>query len=353
MSHGLSKMCLCHSSFFRSRPEGESTDSSLRMLLRGMLNDEEVMSGRAVQCPVSGCIAPWLALGKHLHYLRAQGQQAMATLITIISDLPIACPREAIDATVEDFMLGIDHIIAVVEIKTSYADVLPFAICGCAYNVIPEARAHGLKLVEEFDKHPNPEHHDRVTLAWLSPTLRGSLRVPFVRWCRAECELPAVPRLKRNLGIKLMTPCCEQPGEAAHAKTKTKINYKPSRGKQASLRQRMTEIRPLVTKPDTRQQLVANIEKMRDHASMCKMLGIFLHPVIEKAYVDARRSRKPIHVLRKTITLVIYRFDAKSQFEKHQALKTDNEKSNRNSDCLLYTSPSPRDQRGSRMPSSA
>ena len=36
-----------------------------------------------------------------------------------------------------------------------------------------------------------------------------------------------------------------------------------------------------------------------------------------------------------------------SQFDSLQALLRENK------DCLLYTSPSPRDQRGSRMPSSA
>ena len=34
-------------------------------------------------------------------------------------------------------------------------------------------------------------------------------------------------------------------------------------------------------------------------------------------------------------------------------IRQNTEQAKRNEDCLLYTSPSPRDQRGSRMPSSA
>ena len=40
-------------------------------------------------------------------------------------------------------------------------------------------------------------------------------------------------------------------------------------------------------------------------------------------------------------------------FEELQALLTEAQRDNRCNPCLLYTSPSPRDQRGSRMPSSA
>ena len=47
------------------------------------------------------------------------------------------------------------------------------------------------------------------------------------------------------------------------------------------------------------------------------------------------------------------RGDEEKSSEKSSAESEDEEKSSADEDCLLYTSPSPRDQRGYRMPSSA
>jgi hypothetical protein len=70
----FSKMCLCHRDYFREQPEGRTVHQSLRRLPGKRYVPSR--SGKPLSCPLGGCIAPLLALGKHLDYLTERGLKA-------------------------------------------------------------------------------------------------------------------------------------------------------------------------------------------------------------------------------------------------------------------------------------
>ena len=319
--------CPCHGRLFEEADD-RSRDSILRRLLgRERLHHDECDCRQVITCPLTGCLAPELAMGEHLVIIERETRQLRGHLVDFVRDLAefrLEVSQIVVDEVVENFDLGSEHAAAVLRMKTMFASTLPFVICAAAHPDEERAKAKMREVIERFDQCPDTALHDRHTLAWLGAGTRGSHRAELDAWCSGERPLREFRRLQLSVARKRLVPIHEIRGEAPHAKVKTKISFKPSQGKQASLRLRMPEIRMLMRRdPSFTQALASDIEGVRKEMDCCKSLGLLDHPQMLK-WISLERStllKYRANALHKHITALLYRFDAESQFEKHSKVR--------------------------------
>ena len=323
--------CPCHGSLL-NRMDKKSSNQVLRELLgtEYLYEDELRNYSQQLHCPLTGCFAPELALGVHLAILRQAADRLrnrVAEIIRDLAELGMEVSEDLVASIVGDFNLGVAHLVAVLELKTAFASTLPFAICGLAYHDTARAKQLGRHLVEVFDQNPAAALHDRVTLAWFAA---GSpIRVQLDAWlANDDVDLQTLPLLHMQIAKKKLVPINETPGERPHGQVKTRIAFKASQGKQASLRLRLPEIKKaLVRKPGFRDSLIQHIEDVKKELELCRVVGIMdQSPIVQAAsHIRSHARKLGWGYLRKTITAVLYRFDSASQFQKHAGARKDHD----------------------------
>lgn len=200
------EMCPCHA------PAKEMLASLHHM--RSVMDSH--FRGACSACPMSGKMAPELATGKLTEVaLEVWSEQeiVMRTLPVCPGATPLTADQR--DALMNDFEHGKSVVMALLELKTSYWELLPWSLCGLAATDCEKARAVAAKVLRQWESDPRPEAHH-----WL--TVRLMPREAFVADLRRLASGVAYDTLslafREQVAVFRFIPTVETTVEEKHAR---------------------------------------------------------------------------------------------------------------------------------------
>ena len=291
--------CPCH-------PGLEGSSSALRRVLdsAGLLRDSDAHD---IRCPVRSMRAPELALGDHMSVVRRATAQSLTNLLTVLPSID-GLQQADIDAIVAEIGLACDKVAANLQIKTAFADALPFGLCGMAHLQASRGRQAARHLLERFDR--QPQGHDIVSQAWLSPTLPGSLRADVVQFAQTGDQ---TLRLQSWLARLAFIPLSERKAEEPHRLVKVKIAFTPARGLLASLSMRNREICKMLENDSFESHLLKCMDSARS-PDVIAQLGLQWHPVFVRLASHSLQSMRRGRKWSDALTAVLFKHDADTKY---------------------------------------
>ena len=228
----------------------------------------------AVRCPMAGKRALEMSLGaadKFLAELLDQHEIAMLQSCGHLS-------QEDISQVIADFAASKGFILAEMQARFCFWTHLPWSLVQIADPVEAHARAHGARMLQEFDKSLQQEQlHHRLTWTTLSGGSR--LRTELEQFVVEQMPLAELHNLRRFVYELRLSPTSERVQEGDHSKVKRYTAARTASAQTVSLVVRQQEIEEVMMGPaGDRQRFIEAYHACRNPTGIAQMFRFERHP---------------------------------------------------------------------------